>query len=158
MLGFAGYGGTLFAQLKNGEIWRLAGKRWQGQAEGSICWQAESGAFPAALAGSSYVSALTLRVLLEAGSTLAVDLCYDESGTYTQVYAIAGEGKKTYRLPILPRLAGDGAHPSARAGGYAHLWAYQAGAGGMSVFLTRALRNIVKFVQIGRNPQNPPLK
>ena len=105
VLGFAGCGGTLFAQLKNGEIWRLAGEAVAGQAEGSIRWQAESGAFPAALAGSSYVSALTLRVLLEAGSTLAVDLCYDESGTYTQVYAIAGEGKKTYRLPILPRLA-----------------------------------------------------
>ena len=51
------------------------------------------------------MSGLTLRVLLEAGSTLAVDLCYDDSGEYTQVYAIAGGGKKTYRLPILPRLA-----------------------------------------------------
>lgn len=103
--GFACCGSTLFAQLANGEIWRLAGEAVAGQEEGSISWQAESGAFPAALSGGSYVSGLTLRVLLEAGSTLAVDLCYDDSGEYTQVYAIAGGGKKTYRLPILPRLA-----------------------------------------------------
>ncbi len=100
---FAACMGTLYAQFKDGGIWRVSGRQIEGQQEEEVAWQAVTGEIAVSLPTGSYISDLSLRVLLNEGSTLAVDACYDESGEYIEIYRLNGGPKRTYRLPILPR-------------------------------------------------------
>lgn len=104
VLGFAETGGTLYAQMRDGSVWRMAGEAAAGQQEAAVEWQAVTGEIALRTGAGSYVGGLYLRAMLEAGSTIKVEASYDESGVFQTVYEIAGAAKRTYELPILPRL------------------------------------------------------
>ena len=104
VLGFAETGGTLYAQMRDGSVWRMAGEEVAGTAEESVAWQAVTGEIALRTGAGSYVGGLYLRAMLEAGSTMKIEASYDESGSFQTVYEIAGAAKRTYELPILPRL------------------------------------------------------
>ena len=104
VLGFAETGGTLYAQMRDGSVWRMAGEEVAGTAEESVAWQAVTGEIALRTGAGSYVGGLYLRAMLEAGSTMKIEASYDESGSFRTVYEIAGAAKRTYELPILPRL------------------------------------------------------
>lgn len=82
----------------------MAGEEVAGTAEESVAWQAVTGEIALRTGAGSYVGGLYLRAMLEAGSTMKIEASYDESGSFRTVYEIAGAAKRTYELPILPRL------------------------------------------------------
>ena len=50
-----------------------------------------------------YLSRFNLRVYIEPGCWLKMEIEYDSSGTWEEMGVIRGESMKTYTIPVVPR-------------------------------------------------------
>ena len=50
-----------------------------------------------------YLSRLTLRMSLAAGSEVSFWLCYDHEGVWQEVGSVYGTGNRTFSIPLRPR-------------------------------------------------------
>ena len=69
----------------------------------AIKWEAITGIIGAESPDKKYISRIVLRVSLEVGSTLHMQIQYDSSGTWEQVFAMTTSTLKTFAVPIRPK-------------------------------------------------------
>ena len=75
-----------------------------GTEEKMLRWRAESGLQGYRIPGRKYVSRINLRVVLPAGSDMAVYIKYDEDFNWILLHATQGKfGTDSFVIPIIPR-------------------------------------------------------
>ena len=94
---FAGDGRRLYF-ARGGEIWQPEG----GGSE-AVAWYAETGPLGLSLAGSKFLSRLTLRLRLEPGAWADVYLSTDEGPWEHKGHLAASPRLRSQTLPVLPR-------------------------------------------------------
>lgn len=92
------YEGTVYALLRDGGLYQLDKG---GVAE--VSWMAQTGDFYDNGLDKTQTVRLQLRAELEAGSTLAVEIQFDSSGTWLPVGALQASQTRSVALPIAPR-------------------------------------------------------
>ena len=71
--------------------------------EKDIPWMAESGIIGISLPGNKYLGKLSLRMLMEPGSTLTVRAQYDSIGPWESLGTVRGMNLHSFSFPVLPR-------------------------------------------------------
>lgn len=72
-------------------------------AEDSIDWYAEFGTFGYEYPEQKYLSRFNLRMKLEAGSTVKLEIQYDSDGVWHKQGEMRGTTTRTFMLPVIPR-------------------------------------------------------
>ncbi len=98
---FARLGDELYALTGEGELLALQGS--EGTPEPFVRWEAETGLLTYQLPERKYVSRFNLRLSLEEGAELTVDVMYDSSGEWVRQGSIRMKGTRTVTLPVRPR-------------------------------------------------------
>ena len=98
---FARLGDELYALTEDRELLALLGS--VGTPEPFVRWAAETGLLYYQLPDRKYVSRFNLRLSLEEGAELTVDVMYDSSGEWIRQGSIRMKGTRTVTLPIRPR-------------------------------------------------------
>lgn len=98
---FARLGDELYALTGEGELLALLGS--EGTPEPFVRWEAETGLLTYQLPERKYVSRFNLRLSLEEGAELTVDVMYDSSGEWVRQGSIRMKGTRTVTLPVRPR-------------------------------------------------------
>ena len=98
---FARLGDELYALTAEGELLALLGSA--GDKESFVEWEAETGLLYYQMPDRKYVSRFNLRLSLEDGAELTVDIMYDSSGEWVRQGKIRMKGTRTVTLPVRPR-------------------------------------------------------
>lgn len=74
-----------------------------GQYEGDVEWMAETGDLSLENPFNKYVSRLILRLMVEEGSTLSIQIQYDSCGVWDDLYNLCTDVKRTINVPLRVR-------------------------------------------------------
>lgn len=101
-----GWNGALYFLSAAGPLWCGGGARTVPEgavSEGAVDSMAEFADFTQGSPDKKGAGKLQLRVELEAGAALAVDIQFDSDGVWRRVDALSATQKRSFLLPIVPR-------------------------------------------------------
>ena len=101
VLWFARKGSELYFIDDKGGLWCVCGS--EGDLEGDVCWQADTGIMGYATVEQKYVSRFLLRMRLEEGASMDAFIRYDSCGDWHHAGHAEGGGLSTFLLPVRPR-------------------------------------------------------
>lgn len=73
------------------------------EQEETFEWMAETGDLGIDTAEKKYISRIVIRMSLEIGSTLSIDVQYDSSGIWEHISCITGTTLRSFSIPVRPR-------------------------------------------------------
>ena len=88
---------------ERGILWDLAGQVKRTKREEAVPWMVQTGDLGLEIPRRKYLSRLTLRMSLAAGSEVSFWLCYDHEGVWQEVGSVYGTGNRTFSIPLRPR-------------------------------------------------------
>ena len=75
----------------------------EGDTEDAVEWSAESGLIGYEMPDRKYVSRFNIRMRLDAGASLTLEIEYDSSGEWQAQGTVAGAGTDAFVFPVIPR-------------------------------------------------------
>ncbi len=98
---FCSCGQELYVLQEDGTVLTLMGSGEP--AEEAVRWYGETGVLDARTPDRAYLSRLSLRLSMEPGSRVTVEISYDGSGIWEQAAQVTAAGLGTFTMPIRPR-------------------------------------------------------
>ena len=92
----------LYCADREGRLLELTGTA-EGEKEEEVSWMAESGIIGVTLPGNKYLSRISLRMLLNPGSTVTVKVQYDSQGPFKTLGTVTGMHLRSFVIPVVPR-------------------------------------------------------
>lgn len=75
----------------------------EGAPEDAVEWSAESGLIGYEMPDRKYVSRFNIRMRLDAGASLTLEIEYDSSGEWQEQGTVTGAGTDAFVFPVIPR-------------------------------------------------------
>ena len=75
----------------------------EGDLEDAVEWSAESGLIGYEMPDRKYVSRFNIRMRLDAGASLTLEIEYDSSGEWQEQGTVTGAGTDAFVFPVIPR-------------------------------------------------------
>jgi len=85
-----------------------------GTDESTVEWYAQTGDFGDMLPDNKYVSKLQIKMSMDAGAKVHVEMQFDSNGVWNDVCTLTAKNKQAFTLPIIPHRCD---HFSVRIGG-----------------------------------------
>lgn len=87
----------------NGSTQLYVGDPQPGQLEEPVAWYAETGNIGIDLVDHKYISKIQVRFEIDEEASAKIEVQYDSSGEWEEVYSLTSAANRAYTAPILPR-------------------------------------------------------
>ena len=99
--GFCSCRDELFCSTQGGEIVTMLGSGYQDLE--TVKWIAETGIINASLPERQYLARVSIRLVLEPGSSLSILAQYDSCGVWENIGTMSGVNLRSFTFPVRPR-------------------------------------------------------